>query len=159
MRLLICGSREWPGTWEYIAAHIPSDVEVIIHGACSRIKDGRQVSVDMLADRAARDLGRYVEAYPVDHALDGPWPGAGPRRNERMFRLSRPNSGLAFGALWRLKDGRTRRGLASSWKPTGTGGMVGILLAAGLPVRWVAAPWREAVDLLEMPSADAGGVE
>ncbi len=97
----------------------------------------------MLADFAARGLGHDVEAYPVDRRLDGPWPSAGPRRNERMLRLGRPERGLAFGALWK----RAGQG----WKHTGTGGMCALMLAARVPVRWVAGAEAEAVELVEMP--------
>jgi hypothetical protein len=35
--------------------------------------------------------------YPVDHALDGPWPAAGHRRNERMLRSAIELSGVHGG--------------------------------------------------------------
>ncbi len=160
-RLLVCGSREWPGTWEDIAEHFPDEEEechlVIIHGACSRkvrkASFGRtfenvEVSVDMLADFVARKLGHDVEKYPVDRATDGPWPAAGPRRNARMLRDSAPDSGLAFGALWNHR-GDIRH---ADWKRSDTGDMVKRMLAAGLSVRWVPAPNAHAQDLTAMPA-------
>ena len=39
----------------------------------------------------------------------------------------------------------------SGWKRTGTGDMVSRMLRAGIPVRWVAAPGAEAVDLASFP--------
>ena len=168
-RLLVCGSRDWPGTWEDIATHLPEPPAVIIHGACSRTSvRGRakcEVSVDMLADFAARGLGMTVLPFPVDHAIDGPWPAAGPRRNARMLRESAPTCGLAFGPLWFAvvcgvcggdDGGRTECRKCNStgrsrWKHTGTGGMVALMLAAGLPVRWIASPDAPAVDLVAMP--------
>lgn len=51
---------------------------VLVHGG------GR--GGDQIADEIARELGIVVRRYPVDPALDGPWPEAGPRRNERMLR-------------------------------------------------------------------------
>lgn len=157
MRLLVCGSREWPGTWEDIGGHFPENTDVtIIHGACSRVVMVRGMrverSVDMLADFAAWGLGHGIERYPVDHAIDGPWPGAGPRRNARMLREGKPDAGLSFGALWRWVP-PTSAVLADPYKHTGTGGMVSLLLRAGLPVRWVATPDAVAVDLREMPEA------
>lgn len=139
MRLLVTGSREWPGTWHDIAAHVPwADGPVIIHGACSRFIGGRQVSVDMIVDELARDMGSLVEPYPVSIDADGPWPGAGPARNRRMLRLGKPTHGLAFGPL--LKR-------AGSTQTTGTGHMVGLLRRAGIPVQWVSEPGASAIDL------------
>lgn len=147
MRLLVCGSRDWPGTWEDIAVHLPEvDDLTIIHGACSRIDSrGVQVSVDMIVDFVARGLGHGIERYPVNHGMDGPWPGAGPARNRRMLAV-RPDRGLAFGTLWKMDPSWTR------YRPTGTGHMVGLMLAARLPVRWVLAPSSDAVDLAKMPA-------
>jgi hypothetical protein len=159
-RLLVCGTRNWPGSWEDIAVHLPDDGAdvTIIHGACSR-KEPRwvhgaavnvEVSVDMLADFIARGLGWTVEPYPIDHSLDGPWPAAGPRRNARMLSKSKPDRGIAFGALWKVEPPRTLRD-GGHWKRTGTGGMVAMMLRAGLLVRWIAAPGADPVDLVEMP--------
>ncbi len=147
MKLLVCGSRIWPGSWEDIGEHLPESGDVtVIHGACSRIDArGVEVSVDTLAAFAARGLGLHVEAYPVDHAKDGPWPGAGPARNTRMLRLSSPDRGLAFGPLWRTAD-----------RTTGTGDMVSKMLKAGLVVRWVSKPGAAAVDLKTMPPSGGG---
>ncbi len=93
--------------------------------------------------------------FAVDHALDGPWPGAGPRRNARMLRDGKPDRGLAFGALWKPETA-PRRGHGGVWRHTGTGGMVSLMLAAGLPVRWIAAPGAAAVGLVTMPTPDEG---
>ncbi len=118
----------------------------IIHGACSRFSGGVQKSVDMIVDFVARGLGHGIERYPVNHDLDGPWPGAGPARNRRMLAV-RPDQGLAFGPLWKM-DPTWRR-----YRHTGTGHMVSLMLAAKLPVRWVLAPTLDAVDLTEIPSS------
>ncbi len=152
MKLLVCGSRKWTGHMMDIARELrdlPRGT-VIIHGACSRRVDDLEVSVDMLADLVADRCGFPREPYPVDHALDGPWPGAGPRRNARMLAEGRPDRGLAFGALWRNDPGEwMRRG--ARIRKTGTGDMVHRMLAARLPVRWIATAGAEAVDLTEMP--------
>lgn len=155
MRILVCGTRDWPGAWEDIGIYFPGEPEsfVVIHGACSRIRDGVQVSVDMIADFIARQLGHEIERYPVDHAKDGPWPGAGPRRNERMLRNGRPDRGLAFGALWVREQSAmaARRLRPGGWKHTGTGGMTTLMLDARLPLRWIAAPGVAPIDLTAMP--------
>lgn len=56
--------------------------DTVVHGAC------HLGGVDEAADAVARELGCEVRAYPVDHAVDGPWPAAGPRRNLRMLQES-----------------------------------------------------------------------
>ena len=169
MRLLVCGTRQWSGSWEDIAEHLPDDMRAhgvtIIHGACSRktskrigpqIIDDVEVSVDMLADFAARGLGFTVEPYPVDHSLDGPWPAAGPRRNARMLYRGKPTHGLAFGSLWKRELSRIQ-GVHMRSKRTGTGDMVSRMITVGLPVRWVPAPGEPAQDLTAMPAPPRGG--
>lgn len=168
MRLLVCGSRDWTDSGE-IAFHLAlifgtDPNRLVIHGNCGDLNHrerGKRVPMgaDVLAGWCAAGVGAGVEVYPVDHALDGPWPEAGPRRNLRMFRESRPDRGLAFGALWeRVAPPRQEKqyGLfdvaaVMRFERTGTGGMVKIMLDAGVPVRWVAAPGARYVDLVEMP--------
>jgi len=161
VRILVCGSRDWPGTWEDIAIRFPDNHRydvTIIHGACSQKTRGVQTSVDMLADFAARSLGFTADPYPVDHAIDGPWPAAGPNRNARMLRSSKPDRGLAFGAIWKPREPRgdyersgARMYKLTFWKTTGTGDMVRRMLAVRLPVRWISAPDAEPIDLVRMP--------
>lgn len=59
-------------------------IEVLIHGAC--IVDGKQSGADYHAECWARQRDIPALAFPVDHALDGEWPSAGPRRSRRMLR-------------------------------------------------------------------------
>lgn len=61
----------------------------MIHGACGR-------GADLIADWEAKRHGLRVETYPVDHELDGSWPAAGPRRNSRMIRESKPEFCFGF---------------------------------------------------------------
>jgi hypothetical protein len=161
MRLLVCGTREWPGSWEDIACEMPEvDDLTIIHGACSRkmrvtLFDGSsvdnvEVSVDMLADFAAHGCGYSVEPYPVDHRLDGPWPAAGPRRNARMLLEGKPTHGLAFGSLYRYHF--KPKAPPARNRESGTGHMVRLMLQVGLPVRWVPAPNEPAQDLAAFPT-------
>lgn len=64
---------------------------VLIHGDCPHPRSVANAekllwSIDQVADRVARDLAFHeVRRRPVDRALDGPWPAAGPRRNARMI--------------------------------------------------------------------------
>jgi len=55
----------------------------LVHGDCP-------TGADRIADFWARARGLEVLPYTVNHELDGPWPGAGPRRNERMVRAEAP---------------------------------------------------------------------
>jgi hypothetical protein len=73
---------------------------------------------------------------------------AGPIRNARMLADGKPDRGIAFGALWRFDHLKTKK-----WKRTGTGDMVARMLAARLPVRWIATPEALAIDLVQMPEA------
>jgi hypothetical protein len=171
-RILVTGSRDWPGTLDDIARHLPDHCDpkvgevVIIHGACARwrLPDGRvvtypgpggvQCSVDMLADFAARGLGFKVEQYPANWDRDGK--AAGNIRNGRMLRESHPNRGLAFGAIWK-RDPRRTSGAFKGWSLRGTGDCVQRLLRARLPVRWVASPEADAVDLRQLPPPPVAG--
>lgn len=163
MRLLVCGNRDWTAT-DDIAFHLAlifgrETDRLVIHGNCGDLLAKPPRGADVLAGWLAAGVGAACDVYPVDHRLDGPWPGAGPRRNARMFRESRPDRGLAFGALWkRAASPREERqsGLFNvkavvRFEHTGTGGMVKIMLDAKVPVRWVPAPGAQYVDLMEMP--------
>lgn len=46
---------------------------------------------DTFAERWCWLYGVPTRRYPVDQRLDGPWPGAGPRRNARMLNAERFN--------------------------------------------------------------------
>lgn len=117
----------------------------IIHGAAK--------GADHIADICA--FGKWLSTpYPADWNRDGK--AAGPIRNARMLKDGKPDRGLAFGVLW--KPGRRVVVRGKPFVRTGTGDMVHRMLAAGLPVRWVASPDAEAVDLTEMPRRHIGTV-
>lgn len=97
MIVVVCGSRNW-GAYEPIhnrLSALPGEHEgiTIIHGACSRKVAGREVSADMLADKAARELGFTVDRHPADWMKYGR--GAGMIRNRAMLDLG-PDLVLAF---------------------------------------------------------------
>jgi hypothetical protein len=157
-RILLTGSREWAGPAaearvrkELHLAGFGRDVQWA-HGACPR-------GLDAVADAVlGEDARNVVVRFPVDHAEDGPWPGAGPRRNRRMVEQFAPDRALAFGALARRAQVQSgRRAGDWLWIETGTGGTVRLCLARGVPVRWVEAPDRTAVPLSEMPGAPPPG--
>lgn len=51
---------------------------------------------DRLAEAWAARHGAPFYGFPVDERIDGPWPGAGRRRNIRMFEGFRPDEVLAL---------------------------------------------------------------
>ena len=125
IRLLVCGGRDFTDAarLERVldAVHRKHAIEVLIEGECPTA-----VNADKLARDWAESRGVPVDPCPVDHDLDGPWPGAGPRRNARMHREKRPTHAVAFPG------------------GTGTAGMVAILKAAGVPV-WEIEPRQTSV--------------
>lgn len=108
IRLLVTGGRTYYNRTQvyYVLSIIRPDV--VIQGGAR--------GADRLALEWAIHNRVPHEDYPVDHALDGPWPGAGHSRNSRMLIASRPNLGLAF-------PGRN-----------GTADMTRKMIAAGLTV-------------------------
>lgn len=76
--ILVFGSRDW--TDERVIRAWLSRLP-----AGSRIVHGAARGADSIAGDVARELGLEAKAYPVDEALDGPWPAAGIRRNQRML--------------------------------------------------------------------------
>jgi hypothetical protein len=114
----------------------------VIHGGA---RGADSIAANEAVDWFLRtNRGGIVDPFLADWNRFGR--GAGPIRNAQMLAEGKPHRGLAFGPLWRM-DAAWKR-----YKPTGTGDMVNRMLAAGLPVRWVAAPGVEAVDLTAMPA-------
>lgn len=122
MRVLVCGGRDFTDAnfirtalenLLFVGNKIPSEL-FIIEGAGPGVNG--QPSCDQLVYewRVANRIPGM--RFPVDHVLDGPWPGAGPRRNLRMFKQGNPERGIAF------PGGK------------GTANMVGIMKRAGLNV-------------------------
>lgn len=106
MRLMVTGGRYFgmhrPGkadgwAWsersreirELNEIHAATPITLLIHGDCP------YGGADLIADIWARSNGVPACPVPVDHRLDGPWPGAGPRRNGRQISLE-PEKVLAM---------------------------------------------------------------
>ncbi len=92
IRILVCGGRDYDNRTRLFAVltavHRRVGIAEIIHGAAR--------GADHLAGLWARSNRVQETRFPVDHALDGPWPAAGHYRNERMYRESKPDLVLAF---------------------------------------------------------------
>ena len=94
MRILVCG---WRDMTDYRAVFEVLDG---IHKATpiSCIIEGGAPGADRFGRAWAESRGVAHEPCPVDHALDGKWPGAGPRRNRRMLQQKSPDRVVAFVA-------------------------------------------------------------
>ena len=85
--------------------------------------EGEAAGADRLSRLVAESLSIPVDPCPVDTAIDGPWPAAGHRRNERMHRTKLPD----VGAGW-------ISGKVGSPMSSGSAGMARICEAAGTPI-------------------------
>lgn len=100
MKVLVCGSRDSTdgAAIKRRLSALPGAAKdiTIIHGACSRRDPvtGAEISADMLADKAARELGFRVECYPANWLAHGK-KAAGPIRNRQMLDRC-PDLVLAF---------------------------------------------------------------
>lgn len=114
MRVLITGSRHWTNRDKIKSVlctlRSKGSAVVIAHGCCR--------GADVIAGGVAEGLGFRVERFAVDHRLDGPWPAAGPRRNQRMLTKFQPDLVLAF------PKGESK----------GTRGCIKLAQALGIPV-------------------------
>jgi len=130
VRILVTGSRHWTDYGSIkgaicnqilLLADGEDDNVTVIHGDCR--------GADKLAGSVAKHYGYCLDLYSVDHDIDGPWPGAGPRKNRRMFEASGPDIVLAFPL-----------------SPIGKGGtwdMVGVANKGGVEVVIIPAPNKE----------------
>ena len=125
MRVLVCGGRDFtdkdllfrtldklcPTTMgeEANQTWLAPPIDLVI------ISGGARGADTLAIDWAVVNWCRFSE-YKVDVELDGPWPAAGCRRNQRMLESSKPELVLAF------PGGR------------GTADMVRRSRAAGIPV-------------------------
>jgi hypothetical protein len=93
--ILVTGSRTWADLETMRAWLIPA-----LRRWPRLVEGGASGADDMAAGIAANHEDEFVKpvdvCYRVDHALDGPWPGAGPRRNERMVSAEAPTIARVF---------------------------------------------------------------
>jgi len=92
IRLLVCGGRTYfDGEHVYRTldrVKAKHEIEVLIQGGAR--------GADELAKCWALAKGVPWVGFPIDHALDGPWPGAGPARNRHMLHEGKPTAVVAF---------------------------------------------------------------
>jgi len=111
MRVLIAGSRFYTDYQKILAIVRSIDIDLVIAGGCR--------GADTLAVRAARQCGiKYIE-YPADWQRFGK--SAGPRRNQQMLDIEKPDLLLVF-----------HEDLASS---KGSRDMLSRVIRAGIPYR------------------------
>lgn len=98
-RALFTGDREWKDTYivdlmigglESMVKGFPSEELVIIEGEARGLDRTARIMAE------ARHRVTVVERYSVDTSIDGPWPAAGVRRNQRMLDQGRPQVVFAF---------------------------------------------------------------
>lgn len=111
------GSTGWTDDQRIASFFATACPDVVIEG------ESPAGGADRLARIAAESLGIHVDPCPVDTTIDGPWPAAGHRRNERMHRTKRPD--VAAGFI----SGKVGTPLSS-----GSAGMARICEAAGTPL-------------------------
>lgn len=144
MRLLVCGSRTWSTEEQYHC--VADEIEAL---APSLVMHGGAKGADECADMWCRTPPDEIPLLVFRANWNADGKAAGPIRDARMLADGKPDRGLAFGPLWKRE---TPIGLSGiPYRRTGTGDMVSKMLRAGLPVRWVAAPGVDAVDLVTMP--------
>jgi len=145
-RLLVCGGRDFidAGVVQWALNRILNErgIDCIIEGECPTDNNP-----DKIARRWGDAHGITVHRCPVDCAIDGPWPAAGPRRNIRMRDAYHPDAGLAFPRA----SGRWGRG---------TLGMVKLLDDIGVKT-WMVTPAQAAAPIpgTRRPSGNAGGYQ
>lgn len=87
MLLLFTASRTWDDAG-YIF-HVLDDL-LCEHGQLTVVygagRGGDVICRRWVQRRIAQGARVRADPHPVDHRLDGPWPAAGPRRNQRMVR-------------------------------------------------------------------------
>jgi hypothetical protein len=123
-RVVVTGSRHWTDTAAVIRA-------LALLPPNTHLAHGNARGADRIAAKAAKELGFKVTPYDVDEALDGPWPAAGHRRNERMIDSHRPHLVTAFRA---------------GGKSNGTDGAVDYAKCKGITVKLVKPTGSGATD-------------
>lgn len=110
-KLLVTGSRDYVD-----ADRMTKVLAMLANAGFKTLVHGGQRGADLMAERIGTFLGYGIEPYPVQAELDGPWPGAGPRRNTRMLEASDPDLCIAFPlpgskGTWDMANKATKAGV------------------------------------------------
>ncbi len=103
------------------------ELEVLVNRyGMTELAQGGARGGDYHALRWATDTSFPCKTYGVDHMIDGPWPAAGPRRNERMLDCFKPDLVIAFPqpssrGTWRCIEAAVERGIRVVIVPLETG--------------------------------------
>lgn len=97
---------------------IAADLGALVPFGLDFLTHGDALGADAFADDAARALGLRVEPVAADETRDGPWPGAGNRRNVRMLDTWHPEATLAYpdprsSGTWHCVAESLRRNIAT----------------------------------------------
>jgi len=100
MKVLVCGGRFFDDRemLSFTLDRMAGDAELIVHGGAR--------GADTLAQEWADDRGLMCMVYPADWKAFGP--SAGPRRNQMMLDVEKPDLVIAFPGGAGTKDMVTR---------------------------------------------------
>ncbi len=93
------------------------ELEILVNTfGMTRMAQGGARGGDQHAFDWAVDTRFPHKTYAIDHMIDGPWPAAGPKRNERMLDCFKPDLVLAFPqpgskGTWRCIESAVARGI------------------------------------------------
>ncbi len=123
----MCGPRVWLDQLpvERVLAEFPKGTILV---------QGKARGLDMIAGYVGELLGFEGRPCPVDHALDGPWPGAGPARNRRMLKREHPDPDGVYvdvGIAFKLQEDLSK----------GTAGMSQLLQSAHPKIEYREVWW------------------
>ncbi|WP_329114529.1 SLOG family protein [Streptomyces sp. NBC_01353] len=142
-RVLVTGSRDWADAglvWSALnnvrdEAYAASRQLIVVHGACPSGADADAAHWAEIGSQFVTWI--QVEAHPAKgHPTQdfGPWPGAGPRRNQYMVSLG---ADVALAFIGPCTSPRCRR--PGPHLSHGASGCADLAEKAGIPVRrWTA---------------------
>ncbi len=121
MRVVVTASRHIRN-----GAPIREELDVAMGQGMTKMAQGGARGGDRHALMWSVEMGFPHKTYKVDTAIDGPWPAAGVRRNDRMLDDFKPDLVLAFPqpsskGTWRCIESAVARGIRVIIVPLETG--------------------------------------
>ncbi len=119
MRVVVTASRHIQD-----GAPIREELDVAMGQGMTEMAQGGARGGDRHAFMWAVEMDFPHKTYRVDEMIDGRWPAAGPRRNERMLDCFKPDLVLAFPqpgsrGTWRCIESAVKRGIRVIIVPLG----------------------------------------